>query len=378
MIKSTAAACKASGMPLSHAACFQRIANQTNCVVTSRSVGEFATGLIMESYASKGFHVKSKSCNWGPMAGFVLSDPRFTKTGSEREAMQTQRTEVGKAIKGGATEVPVVISDDRRKEVESKGWMTRAGGNINEMIYSASSKGGKTMNFVLRREIDYPGAGGKQLWSVHYGAAEKSMPSSPTAPNRGGGGAALQPVMALCNPGASEGFRSALTGDYDLWAVFPPANNQFSKAAQDAAAAKFPTHGQMHNPKGADQRMVKGSERFPMPIKAYIQQEDAHMGNMTARISKVKDMLNGAIAGAGYKGGMMVHHSDEVGRPMVNSVELEYIAFIPGQKEARFIKTLADMKQFLAEVMIGYHITFNPGWQRQFGFTATNKGSFEV
>ncbi len=56
----------------------------------------------MESYASKGFHVKSKSCNWGPMAGFVLSDPRFTKTGSEREAMEGQRKEVQKAIKGGA------------------------------------------------------------------------------------------------------------------------------------------------------------------------------------------------------------------------------------------------------------------------------------
>ncbi len=235
------------------------------------------------------------------------------------------------------------------------------------------------MNFILRREMNYPGASGKQMWSVHYGEGETSMPSSPTAPNKVQG-KILMPVMALSNPGANTGsFRDALTGDYDLWAVFPRARNKFSpNATTKAAQQNIPTHGQVHSPKGIDQRMVKGSDRFQMPIKAYIAQEDEHMGNMTGRIVQIKDLLNGAIIASGYEGGNMVHHSDEVGRPMVNSVELEYIAFIPNQTEARFIRTLDDMKQFLAEVMLGYHITLNPGWQRQFRFTVTHQGSYEV
>ena len=74
----------------------------------------------------------------------------------------------------------------------------------------------------------------------------------------------------------------------------------------------------------------------------------------------------------------MVHHSDEAGRPLVAEVELEFIAFIPGEPEARFVENMPDLKQFMAEVIRGYHITFNPGWQRQLGFTATPGGNWEV
>ena len=59
-----------TGIPSSHGEVFQATADATRCMISSRAVGKYATGLIMESYASKGFHNKAKSCNWGPMAGF--------------------------------------------------------------------------------------------------------------------------------------------------------------------------------------------------------------------------------------------------------------------------------------------------------------------
>jgi len=71
-----------TGMPMSHGHAFQQVANARDCVIVVRAVGRWATGLLLESYASKGFHNKAKSCNWGPMAGFVLVDPRFTKGGN--------------------------------------------------------------------------------------------------------------------------------------------------------------------------------------------------------------------------------------------------------------------------------------------------------
>jgi hypothetical protein len=74
-------ACIETGIPETHADAFQEVANREKCMIASRAVGKYATGLILEGYSSKGFHNKAKSCNWGPMAGFVLTDARFTKAG---------------------------------------------------------------------------------------------------------------------------------------------------------------------------------------------------------------------------------------------------------------------------------------------------------
>jgi hypothetical protein len=362
MIKSTLDACRKSGMPVEHARCFQRVANNSDCVISSRSVGKYATGLILENYASKGFHVKAKSCNWGPMAGFVLSDPRFTKRGGSPEARETQRKDVHGAIfKESAGEMQVYLTDNRRNELEKMGCMKRAGGNINEMIYAGASPDGTSMRFVLRREMNAPGARGLQLWAVFYHAGEVALPASPKAPNRGSDGQLL-PVMALVDPhcpGAVRGtYRAAMTGDYDLWAVFPPAS-QFQ-------------------PKALDQRPVPGADRFVVPIGTFAKHEHRHMGNITGRVMGIKNQLNAAIRSAGYTGGDMVHHSDEAGRPLVAEVELEFIAFIPGEPQARFVDSISDLKLFLREVIKNYHITFNPGWQRQLGFSATPAGNWEV
>ena len=357
----TREACAQSGMPMSHARCFQQVANETNCVIASRSVGIYATGLILENYATKGFHVKAKSCNWGPMAGFVLSDPRFTKRGTSASAMEAQRKDVQKALNADAQETQVFISDARRKEVENNGWMRRAGGEINAMKYSATSPDGKSMDFILQREFEAPGANGMQMFAVHYAAGQTSMPSSPTAPNQSTKDHLL-PVMALvdplCDKSVRSTYREAMTGDYDLWAVFPAAHQV--------------------QPRGLDQRPVQGSERFRMPISAFIQQEDPHMGNITGRAADIKNRLNTAIRAAGYTGGNMVHHSDEAGRPMVDEVELEFIAFVPRHTGAYFVGTKGDLADFFKLVIHDYSITLNPGWQSQLGFSATPGGNWEV
>ena len=95
----------AMGKLAAHSAVFRTVANETGCVNASRAVGIYATGLLRDGYATKGFHNKAKSRNRGPMAGFVLSDPRFTKRGDSREAMEAQRRGPFKAFKEGAGEV---------------------------------------------------------------------------------------------------------------------------------------------------------------------------------------------------------------------------------------------------------------------------------
>jgi hypothetical protein len=361
LVHNTRQACELSGTPTSHAACFQRVANATDCVISSRSVGKFATGLLLEDYASKGFHVKAKSCNWGPMAGFVLADPRFTKRGASPDAREAQRGDVHKAMKEGAREMQVFLTEERRQAVEAAGWMKADGGNIVEKRYTAKSPDGKSMGFVLRRVLDAPGADGRQLWAVFYGQGERALPGTLKGAVKPAGGELL-PVMALVDPlcpsHIRRTYRAAMTGDYDLWAVFPRAGT-FAGA-------------------GADKRPVPGSDRFVVGFGAFGKHEDRHMGNITPRVIDVKNRLNDAIGAAGYKGGNAVHHSDEAGRPKVTEVELDFIAFVPRDPNAYFIKTLPDLKDFFRVVIRNYHITMNPGWQKQLGFATTPQGNWEA
>ena len=237
MIKGTYAGCKQAGMPYAHGCCFQRVANRFNCMIAVRAVGIYATGLILESYASKGFHVKAKSCTWGPMAGFVLSDPRFSKQGIK--GVTSQRVALHMSLLQGASEIPVYISEQRRKTLELLGCMIRVGGTINEMLYSAHAPdSGRSLQFILQRKIfGVPGARGSQMWAVCYGAQETVMPGKLSAPvnpvnsvnlTKPAPEKELLPVMALVNPDCPAElrgtYRSAMTGDYDLWGVWPPAS----------------------------------------------------------------------------------------------------------------------------------------------------------
>ncbi|WP_342360251.1 anthrax toxin-like adenylyl cyclase domain-containing protein [Terrarubrum flagellatum] len=348
----------ATGMPLSHGKVFQEVANQTKCVISSRAVGKWATGLLLESYATKGFHNKAKSCPWGPMAGFVMADPRFTKNPD----IAGQRTDLFKTVKDGGSEIPLYITDERRKDLEGPlKRMIRSGGNINEMQYSAQGPTGQTMNFVLRREFEAPGARGKQLWAVFYGASEVRLSNSLTAPNRGRA-SNLLPVMAMVDPACPKDvkatYRAATTGDYDLFAIFPQREN--------------------YDRKGADERMVPGSDRFRIGIRSYIQHEDRHRGNLTPRIANIRYRLNNGVGSIGYTGGDVVHHSDEAGRPMISNIDFPFIAFVPGQTEAYCVENTGDFKRFIGGLTARYVVSLNAGWHREMGVSVSHQGHYEV
>src|SRR6185437_11386368 len=79
MIENITLACEESGFFLPHAQVAQGVAERVNCMILFREPGKMAAGLIAEGYAMKGFRIDTKSCTWGPMAGFVCMDPRLTK-----------------------------------------------------------------------------------------------------------------------------------------------------------------------------------------------------------------------------------------------------------------------------------------------------------
>ena len=72
-----------AGFPPPHVGAFKRVAARNKMVISSRELNPLCTDLVLENYAAKGFHIKAKTCDWGPMAGFVLEDPRFTKASQD-------------------------------------------------------------------------------------------------------------------------------------------------------------------------------------------------------------------------------------------------------------------------------------------------------
>jgi hypothetical protein len=400
-----------------HARCFQTVANQLECIIACRSVGKFVGQLLGEGYASKGYHIKAKSCDWGPMAGFVLNDARFGKTSmvspassrsaspassshsgppnmarrgslpfsslerdgslpspnmdrrsslpylqperrQAREILANQRRAIETAVSSGSASTTLVCISQARKawlEITNTITTSRLGDNNRHLLCSATSSVGKRMQFILIRSMN-SSANGNLLWEVYYDPSESLLSGTVLDQETGG----LKPVLALVDPARiGLGYRAALTGDYDLWGVFSKVEN--------------------YDPKGEDRRNIPRSDRFSVSQSEFEEHADPNMGNITNRIKDVKSKLNSALRReGGYQGGDLIHHGDEVGRPYVKSVELGFIAFVPHAKEAYFIATINDLKTFSQINLSKYHFSLNPGWASDLGFSVTSDGNYEA
>ncbi len=339
------AANQLTGFPEAHAAAFQQVANNWDCVILCREVGQVCTQLIEEGYGSKGFFIKAKSCNWGPMAGFVLANPMFSKR--RRVDRAKQQTDIDKALAKGAEQTPLFISDDRRQYLEANAGLLRisnlrkvyAQNRLEEIYLEATSHDGEVIGFKLAKNIVRNRAGlanglprNDWLWEVLY--QDKFGNYSE--------------VLALTDPlHPVVGYRGAVTGDYDLFAVFP---------------------NQITNENGNI-----GFELFEMDMRpadiGRMDGEHPDLGNVTPRLWIMIDNLNEEIQRLdGFKDRKMVHHSDEGGRPGDPELSYPIIGFIPKDLGGAYgIEKLRDLKAFLRQINRDYVVTLNTSWQKDLG-----------
>ncbi|MGH7472149.1 MAG: hypothetical protein ACRENP_29720, partial [Longimicrobiales bacterium] len=285
-----------------------------------------------------------------PMAGFVLADPRFTKA----PELAKQAQALKEAQQYGAKEVPVIISEERRRWLLKNNCMQASSRTARTHYYFSPSPQGDMMLFVLQRAENVPGANGAQMWSVNYAYCEGRVGFGDPDTMEKSGGTEYLPVLAmrdpLCTIPASD-YRSATTGDYDLFAIFARARR--------------------YQPEGLDQRMVSHTAlEQNIRNKLHDTGEDKHLGNMTQRIREIRAELNLLFTRAGYTGGDLVHHSDEGGRPFVSDVDLPVFAVVPGQTEPYGLQSVEDLREFIAVALQGYAPVFNPGWMKQLVFQA--------
>lgn len=367
------------GIPCEHSQAFLSVARETNTAIASRSVGVYATQLIREGYATKGYHVKAKSCDWGPMAGFVLADPALGKKGTSSEAVSWQLGKINDAIRDGAQSLPLYISDRRKVALprlmmkNSKRYLVSE--KAGEHRVQANAKDGRSHEFILvevgRIKTEYR-SNNCQLgsWAVCYAGPG---PARPPSPNRDRtiettDGNTYRQLCALTNPRAGvahapQDYHGAQTGDYDLWGVFPPmrAAASFKEQKQVLGALNLKKPKLRFN-----QRDVVGSSQFVRNFAEFEKEEDEHTGNLSFLIEEIAVRVN-AKCMATSAGGWVIHHSDEAGRPMVDEIDCDAVVYFPNGN-VWVMENEMDVRRLRRELIrLRYAPLFNPIWNFQLG-----------
>ncbi|MFT3734761.1 MAG: anthrax toxin-like adenylyl cyclase domain-containing protein [Rhodocyclaceae bacterium] len=347
------------GMPVAHMNAFLNVANSQKCVILVRATGPTCHGLLEEGYDTKGYRIHGKSCDWGPMAGFVMRDPRLNKYGLKKESFNREKHKEalyddheGQGWKAATT--PLMISQRRVDWLVANGHIavTAKPGRLE----GVASKAGVTFNYALMNE---PGG----MYSVCFDHDPKRG-GTPWTQETGAGfrlnhrwGKNFEPMLAMTNPPEHCGISSvvlevmphlrAITGDYDLFAVWP-YNKDYD--ASPGGADHRPL-GTVRGRPGAEGTRVDELERnFTRGGQG------TKLGNITNRIYTLCQLVNSLV------GSTVLWHSDEAARPYLTDVDLPVIAFNPAGTYFG-LETIEDFKVFIAACdRVGIYVTLSNAW----------------
>ena len=160
-----------------------------------------------------------------------------------------------------------------------------------------------------------------------------------------------------------EGYRGACTGDYDLFAIFPSTADMDKSKKQLGWVGNIPFEMD-----GVDIRPVKLGIRGAN-AKKLLAKEHPDLGNITVRIYIIRDDLNSAFQAVDkWTDRIMVHHSDEGGRPFWPELDYPLHAFVPNEKDHYAIEDQKDLVSFFKRIdKLGYKIVVPPNWEDELG-----------
>lgn len=334
-----------NGMTRSDMEATERVADRLNEVIIFRSTGPWAKRWLQRGYPSKNFHVKGKSSDWGPHAGFVPYDGTFSKVGgnAEKAAKGTKANDKGltsnfarKAHLGltrdeldmQCNEVsgtpPRTAIASRQTIPNSKDLFLTAtrSGDHKRIIFRAVwgdvwGMSGKQMNIRGQGYLIYvyPPGMGTNLKRLTY---EKPIPLE---------------VMISNEVGAEQ----PMTGDYDLFAICPSWGQYGSQSSRTISKPGIRLRGSRGFHKGMSfpagvgmdnvidpQLYMGGTQKSDwanmtgqnaLKAKEHGQKhrnEHPDMGNVTPRILRCINELNAAMGASGASAGLRrVHHNAE-------------------------------------------------------------------
>lgn len=361
-----------------HVESFKQVSIESRMVIASRELNPLCTDLMMEGYAAKGFHIKAKTCDWGPMAGFVALDPCFTKAS---QCLVKQKTAVIKAVADGVRAVPLVISNSRLSALFERRVIERAANGAASsapLVDVCARQGGaaETRSFFLAPTQ------GASKWSIWY-QPDAPLPAplinARVAHGMSLGRAALdalaakgcEPLFGLTNPrptasaGSAARDMHAVCGDYDLWCVFPHrslASPGVNDRAMPRASFVSPRVGRLVGQRAHRAGLVFENEAERQRTAAAM--GDPHLGNISFAVDRVRRRLNAVCR----PGNDVVMHGDYGGFAL-GEIDYPLIFFIPHaangfrSAEHRVATSLSELQRLLRDIAKdGFRVEANPSW----------------
>lgn len=299
---------------------FLSVARKRGEVIMVRAVSPLATQLLEEGHPTKGFHIKGKSSDWGPQAGFICEDQSLSKL-DDQEKVKKLDADVRSCVPQYAVLKQLVITQKRLDSLIKIAALTRpfplpdGGGWL--CVHAASKLHQRDATF-LAEPIKGDAQGRLRFYTIpqeHWGKSPNVLKQ--LIPKQ------VQPLQVLC----SKENELPLTADYDLLMICPRLahfDNKDRLMNPDVADSVFKARIDRYNASLLRMRQAQGKEKVdPKRIESLERSikllegskpsEDPELGNVTQRIREVIVDLNKAM---GLKEDRKrVHHNADSGSP---------------------------------------------------------------
>lgn len=357
-MKKSRAAIEASGMVDSHVDGIIKVAKETNTVIMVRPVNKYSTNLIKDGFATKDLHVKGKSSDWGPQAGFICCDQSLSKLRRKGQSeIPAFNKKVEESIKNNfAKSVPLIISKQRVEELIAANKIFLSKEDVHG-VKIVISRGNPSQKFQL-----YPSknlATGDQpllhrkyfkeicqlKTAVHslktgYFVMHNLLPRDKNP--------LWSPVMVLaeCKSG------TPLTADYDLFSICPHLS-RFHTPSQSTATLKTAARSVMKSLGTVDRRIIHDD-----------------MGRMTLFSMQIRKKINQEVKATGSRN--VVHHGCEVDNPVT---EMDFpITIITPSGDVIAAENQVELQDEVRKIQrSGYAFYANRLWSQEGAITSTTR-----
>ncbi len=331
-----------TGIAPAHLIPLQKVSSENNCIIGVRPVDKLATALIEAGHPTKGFHIKGKSASWGPQAGFICVEQRFSKlenASPERIAKFNLQTQAC-ITEGHAAAVPLEVSQSRLHDLFAQGLIDKLSPESASGVshLRASGPGGECYEFEARR---LSGSG-----EARYQISHQGVPLQVLAPH------------AEARP---------FTADYDLLLIAPhvselgPEDNlQVPDVSHQVFRQRLENYRTL-----PEHQALRGDYDNPA---SFYRKSDEEIGNASERARRMIGVLNQALVGDGEK---VVHHATDSANPVTDPESNYPATFALPHKIGRFESLcVIENKDDLAELVLqaknaGYHVPLNPLWEKE-------------